>query len=83
MSEKPYSLCSEPGLDGYWAKDGQVVVPDQYHGGHIVVQRAVWIEDTMSRECRYDKRYEDPRCPVDCARRLNREGVADAEIINE
>ena len=69
MSQQPYAMCGTPGEDGYWAPDGQVVVPDQFHGGFIIVQRAVWVENRMSRECRYDRRYTDTWCPVGCARR--------------
>jgi hypothetical protein len=64
-----YQLCGTPGKDGYWAMDGKEVVPDQLHGGHVIVQRAVWVENRMSRECRYDNKDSDPRCPVDCERR--------------
>jgi hypothetical protein len=49
---------NKPTLDGYWAQNGTEVVMD-VELGPIVVRKAVWIEDHMSRECRFDQKTEE------------------------
>ncbi len=46
---------------GYDAKDGIMVI-DESDLGVVGYQQINWIEDTSSRECRFDGRAQDPRC---------------------
>lgn len=69
MSDKPapYTLCSTPAADGYFAMGGSVRT--ELNGFHALVPLAQWVPNRMSKECRYDKRFTDPRCPENCPRR--------------
>lgn len=50
-----YGCHSKPRLNGYWAKDKE---PTTYQPRDVWK----WIENTMSRECRYDRQREDAKC---------------------
>lgn len=52
-----YGCHSQPRASGYWARNGTFV-----NERIEVVQNAVFISDTMSRECRYDRQREDAKC---------------------
>ena len=54
----PWGCHSKPRKAGYWAKDGTFV-----NERLEVIQSAIWIEDTGSKECQYRKSAPaDPRC---------------------
>jgi hypothetical protein len=51
-----YGCHSKPRSDGYWARNKHYVEngpPEEYW---------IAIKDVMSRECRYDKQRDDPKC---------------------
>lgn len=58
---KPWGCANTPPADGYWAKDG-MVLEDRMDGEKVAFYRMTWVQNRMSRECRYDKRDEDWRC---------------------
>lgn len=72
---KLYSCHNQPRSEGYYAQDGVVVrgVPPN----QIIERLAVYVPDTMSRECRYDKQQGDARC-AGCVRANKNEGRAAA-----
>lgn len=44
--------------DGYWAQDGWY----ETASGRPYQAKFVWVDNPMSRECRYDHRMTDPGC---------------------
>ena len=60
---KVYACHNKPRSLGYWAR--QLVFGDCLE---LPPEEGwVWIEDSMSQDCRYDKQQEDARC-ADCER---------------
>ena len=43
--------------DGYFVKDG--ITMNSYNEGLYIMK---WHSDTMSRDCRYDMNWSDPKC---------------------
>lgn len=60
---KPYACHNSPRHQGYYAKAGSVVMDDKnQEEGLVLDQLVMWVDDTLSKECRYDQRANDPRC---------------------
>jgi len=60
---KPYGCWNKPSSEGYWARDGLVEGKAKTSKGEpVAAYRMVWVENRMSRDCRYDKKKIDERC---------------------
>lgn len=57
-----YGCHSTERKRGYWASNGYVTRAERVTGADCRVLKAVWVEDTLSSVCMYDRRKQDPRC---------------------
>lgn len=59
----PYSCWNTQRVPFYYAKSRTVVMDDRGQEEGLVLDQLVEeVEDTLSKECKYDQRANDPQC---------------------